>query len=87
MFVAALLSLEKQKKQSTIPRPMGGSQGQGGFVSTDVTKLIKNYMTSAGALSNDMADTLLASKYNKAQLQYEAQFRLRDFIRALIKET
>jgi len=77
----------EQKKQTTIPRPMGGSQGQGGFVSTDVTKLIKNYMTSAGALTNDMADTLLASKYNKAQLQYEAQFRLRDFNRALIKET
>jgi hypothetical protein len=66
---------------------MGGSKGQGGFVSTDVSKLVKNYMTSAGALTNDMADTLLASKYNKAQLQYEAQFRIRDFNRALIKET
>lgn len=74
-------------KKTTIPRPMGGSKGQGGFVSTDVTKLIKNYMTSAGALTNDMADTLRASKYNKAQLEYEAKFRLRDFNRALIKET
>jgi hypothetical protein len=71
----------------TIPRPMGGSAGEGGFVSTDVSKLVKNYMTSAGALTNDMADTLLASKYNKAQLKYEAQFRIRDFNRALIKET
>jgi hypothetical protein len=73
--------------KTTIPRPMGGSAGQGGFVSTDISKLVKNYMTSAGALTNDMADTLLASKYNKAQLQYEAQFRIRDFNRALIKET
>jgi hypothetical protein len=84
---AKALTGELGAGKTTIPRPMGGSQGQGGFVSTDVTKLIKNYMTSAGALSNDMADTLLASKYNKAQLQYEAQFRLRDFNRALIKET
>jgi len=84
---AKALTSELGAGKTTIPRPMGGSQGQGGFVSTDVTKLIKNYMTSAGALSNDMADTLLASKYNKAQLQYEAQFRLRDFNRALIKET
>jgi len=73
--------------KTTIPRPMGGSAGEGGFVSTDVSKLVKNYMTSAGALTNDMADTLLASKYNKAQLQYESQFRIRDFNRALIKET
>jgi len=80
-------SLPTQAGKSTIPRPMRGKAGEAGFVSTDVSKLVKNYMTSAGALTNDMADTLLASKYNKAQLQYEAQFRIRDFNRALIKET
>lgn len=70
-----------------IPRPMGGKQGEAGFVSTDLAKILKNYMTSAGALTDDMAETLLASKYNKAQLEYEAKFRLRDFNKALIEET
>jgi len=70
-----------------IPRPMGGKQGEAGFVSTDLAKILKNYMTSAGALTDDMAETLLASKYNKAQLEYEAKFRLRDFNKALVEET
>jgi hypothetical protein len=70
-----------------IPRPMGGRGGEAGFVSSDITKLIKNYMTSAGALTDDMAETLLAQKYNKAQLEYEAKFRLRDFNRAVLEET
>jgi hypothetical protein len=69
-----------------IPRPMGGA-GEAGFVSSDITKLIKNYMTSAGALTDDMAETLLAQKYNKAQLEYEAKFRLRDFNKAVLEET
>jgi len=70
-----------------IPRPMGGRGGEAGFVSSDITKLVKNYMTSAGALTDDMAETLLAQKYNKAQLEYEAKFRLRDFNRAVLEET
>ena len=74
-------------KQTTIPRPMRVRAGEAGFVSTDLAKILKNYMTSAGALTDDMAETLLASKYNKAQLEYEAKFRLRDFNKALIEET
>ena len=70
-----------------IPRPMGARAGEAGFVSSDITKLIKNYMTSAGALTDDMAETLLAQKYNKAQLEYEAKFRLRDFNKAVLEET
>jgi hypothetical protein len=70
-----------------IPRPMGGREGEAGFVSTDLKKILKNYMTSAGALTDDMAETLLASRYNKAQLGYEAKFRFRDFNKALIEET
>lgn len=70
-----------------IPRPMGERGAEAGFVSTDLKKILKNYMTSSGALTDDMAETLLASKYNKAQLQYEAKFRIRDFNKALIEET
>lgn len=79
--------ITKEQIKTTIPRPMGGKQGEAGFVSTDISKILKNYMTSAGALTDDMAETLLASKYNKAQLEYEAKFRLRDFNKALVEET
>jgi hypothetical protein len=71
-----------------IPRLVGGQDiTEGGFISTDFAKLAKNYFTSSGALTNEMADTLLASKYNKGQLEYETKFRIRDFNKALKEAT
>ena len=54
----------------TIPRPMGGKAGEAGFITSEAfdapAKIAKNYLSSQGALTPEMADELLANKYNKS---------------------
>jgi hypothetical protein len=71
----------------TIPRPMGGKAGQGGFVTSEAfdapARVAKNYLSSQGALTPEMADELLANKYNKAGMESAVQASKRDYKNAL----
>jgi hypothetical protein len=73
--------------QPTIPRPMGGKAGQGGFVTSEAfdapARVAKNYLSSQGALTPEMADELLANKYNKAGMESAVQASKRDYKNAL----
>jgi hypothetical protein len=75
--------------QPTIPRPMRGKAGEAGFVTSEAlqvpAKVAKNYFTSQGALTQEMADELLANKYNKAGMEAAVKASLRDY-RNAIKE-
>jgi len=75
--------------QPTIPRPMRGKAGEAGFVTSEAlqvpAKVAKNYFTSQGALTQEMADELLANKYNKAGMEAAVKASLRDY-RNVIKE-
>ena len=78
-----------QATQPTIPRPMRGKTGEAGFVTSEAlqlpAKVAKNYFTSQGALTQEMADELLANKYNKAGMEAAVKASLRDY-RNAIKE-
>ena len=78
-----------QATQPTIPRPMRGKAGEAGFVTSEAlqlpAKVAKNYFTSQGALTQEMADELLANKYNKAGMEAAVKASLRDY-RNAIKE-
>jgi len=82
-----------------IPRPMGGSGGEAGFISpaelaqaakigAEGTKRVaRNYMTYQGALSPEMADELLSNKYNKAGMEFAIKTAVRDYRNALKQAT
>ena len=78
-----------QATQPAIPRPMRGKAGEAGFVTSEAlqlpAKVAKNYFTSQGALTQEMADELLANKYNKAGMEAAVKASLRDY-RNAIKE-
>lgn len=82
-----------------IPRPMGGRGGEAGFVSPaelaqatkiaaeSTKKVARNYMTYQGALSPEMADELLANKYNKAGMEFAIKTAVRDYRNGLREAT
>ena len=71
----------------TIPRPMGGKAGEAGFITSEAfdapAKIAKNYLSSQGALTPEMADELLANKYNKSGMESAVQASKRDYKNAL----
>jgi len=73
--------------QPTIPRPMRGKAGEAGFVTSEAlqvpAKVAKNYFTSQGALTQEMADELLANKYNKAGMEAAVKASVRDYKNAI----
>jgi len=76
-----------QATQPTIPRPMRGKGGEAGFVTSEAlqvpAKVAKNYFTSQGALTQEMADELLANKYNKAGMEAAVKASVRDYKNAI----
>ena len=75
------------EQKPTIPRPMGGKAGEAGFVTSEAfdapARVAKNYLSSQGALTPEMADELLANKYNKAGMESAVQASKRDYKNAL----
>ena len=84
---AKALGAELEAGKSTIPRPMRGKGGEAGFVTSEAlqapAKIAKNYFTSQGALTQEMADELLANKYNKAGMESAVKASIRDYKNAI----
>jgi hypothetical protein len=72
----------EQKKQTTIPRPMGGAAGQGGFITSESfevpRKLLQDYMTTNGALGKDLFDIIEGQKTNREAMYASIRFAARD---------
>ena len=73
--------------KQTMPRPMRGKAGEAGFITSEAfdapAKIAKNYLSSQGALTPEMADELLANKYNKSGMESAVQASKRDYKNAL----
>ena len=93
------LRKELEAGKTTIPKPMAGRAGEAGFVNPaelaqaakigaeNTKRVARNYMTYQGALSPEMADELLANKYNKAGMEFAIKTAVRDYRNALKQTT
>jgi hypothetical protein len=72
----------KTKTAQTIPRPMGGAAGQGGFITSESfevpKKLLQDYMTTNGALGKDLFDIIEGQKTNREAMYASIRFATRD---------
>jgi len=76
------LTSELGAGKTTIPRPMGGAAGQGGFITSESfeipRKLLQDYMTTNGALGKDLFDIIEGQKTNREAMYASIRFATRD---------
>jgi hypothetical protein len=79
---AKALKSELGLGKTTIPRPMGGAAGQGGFITSESfevpRKLLQDYMTTNGALGKDLFDIIEGQKTNREAMYASIRFATRD---------
>ena len=70
------------KGKTTIPRPMGGAAGQGGFITSESfevpRKLLQDYMTTNGALGKELFNIVEGQKTNREAMYASIRFATRD---------
>jgi hypothetical protein len=81
------LTSELGAGKTTIPRPMGGAAGQGGFITSESfevpRKLLQDYMTTNGALGKELFDIVEGQKTNREAMYASIRFATRDVKNAL----